>query len=239
MTEKDDHLLHYLFVNKVATVGDIHMDIFDNIKLRAVQRRLKQLSRAGLIEPGLLQGKRNYLVYFLARKGFKKYVADDGVAKRVQLVSDSIEHDLTVLEIKRKFKTFQNVAKFYSENLIRSGLLDESYPELEQLKELRPDAVVKVKVGKKYYFLPLEYEASAKYSGRNVKLLSKYYTNPYVAGVLFISKTGTIEKKVRQKELDINVKDKGKFYYARLEDVLKSQGRLAFENVTDDILTIV
>ncbi len=237
VTKRDDLLFHYLFVNKVATVVDIQKDIFNNIQLRVVHNRLKKLSNAGFIEAQSQREMRNRLVYFLTKLGFRKSIADDGVAKRIQLKSDSIEHDLTVLQIKRKFRQFENVLGFYSENLVRSGLMDD-YPEMKELRELRPDAVVKLKVQDKIHFVPLEYEASVKSPRRNAKLLSKYYLNPFVPGVIFISKTDTIERKICQKELAKNSDYKGKFYYIQLEDVINAQEKLSLSNVKNGILSI-
>ena len=238
VTERDESLLRYLFVNKVAAVVDIQKDIFDNANLKTVHNRLKKLSDAKLIDATVQRERRNRLAYFVTKLGFKKYVADDGAAKRVQLMSDSIEHDLTILQLKRRFRRFKNVINFYSENLVISGLMDEEYPELRNLGELRPDAVVKLKFKDKVYFLPLEYEASAKSERRIAKLFSKYYTSPYVPAVLFISKTGTIEKKMLQSEAARGPdKRTGRFYYAQLEDALNAQEKLPFGNVKYDILT--
>ena len=238
VTERDRKLLLYLFVNKVATVRDIQQDIFGDVYLSLVHRRLRLLALDGLVTPQKREDSYHRLVYSVSKKGFEKYIADKGVAKRVQLLSDSVEHDLTVLEIKRRFRKFKNVLNVYSENLIRSGLLDEDYPELRQLGELRPDAVVKLKVRKKIYFLPLEYEASLKYFKRNTKLLTKYYTSPFVSAVLFISKTDIIRRKLWQQESARKSERKGRFYYAQLEDVFNTGERLAFKSVKDGTLTL-
>ena len=238
MTKRDGRLFRYLFVNKAATVNDIRIDIFGNIDLKVVHNRLKKLSVAGLVEAFPQKERRNRLVYHLTKKGFGRYIADEGVAKRVQLKSDSVDHDLTVLEIKRRFKKFQNVLGFYSENLIRSGLMDNVDETLREFRELRPDAVVKLKVGKSIYFLPLEFEASPKYSKRNAKLLAKYYTSPYVAGVVFISKTGAVEKRIRQKESAKKSGRRGKFYFCLLEEVLTARDKLPLASADGDILTI-
>ena len=236
--ERDRQLLLYLFVNKVATVKDIHQDIFGDVSLSFVNRRLRFLVSHGLVTPQIRKDSYHRLIYSVTRKGFEKYIAEKGMAKRLQLSSDSVEHDLTVLKIKRRFRKFKNVLNVYSENLVRSGLLDEDYPELRQLGELRPDAVVKLKVRKRIYFLPLEYEASPKFFKRNAKLLSKYYTSPFVVAVLFVSKTDTIQKQLWQQEAARKSERKGRFYYAQLEDVLNTQERLAFGSVKDDILTM-
>ena len=236
-TERDELLFRYLFVNKAATVEDVAKDIFKGTSTKTVHRRLLKLSRAGLVEASGQREKGNRMVYSLTKKGFGTYVADEGTAGRVQLKSDSIDHDLTLLEIKRRLRALENVAAVYSENLLRSGVMDDT-KELRRLRELRPDAVVKLKIQGDIHFLPLEYEASAKYSKRNAELLAKYYTNPHVAGVVFISKTGAIEKKMRRKEAARNPQKGGKFYYCQLADVLDAEGKLQLANAENAVLSI-
>ena len=237
VTQRDEKLFAYLFVNKVAAVEDIRKDIFGGVAVQTVHRRLVKLSHAGFVEASGQREKGNRMIYSLTKKGFREYIAEDKAIKRVQLKSDSVEHDLTLLEIKRYLRALEMVLGVYSENLFKSGLMDD-VPEVKKLKELWPDAIVKIKFEEKTLFLPLEYEASAKYSRRNDKLLAKYNTSPHVLGVIFISKTAAIERRVLQKEKTKGTKPKGKLYYCRLEDVVKSERKLTLTNALGDILIL-
>lgn len=237
-TERDKRLFLYLFVNKAATVRDITQDIFKGVCTKTVNRRLVRLSCAGLVEASAHRDLDNRMVYSLTKKGLHRYVAERNVAKRAQLKSDSVEHDLTILEIKRKFRTFKNVLGIYSENLVRSGLVDDHAKEFRHFRELRPDAVVKVKIRDKVYLLPLEYEASSKSPKRNAKLLGKYYSCPVVAGVFFIARTDKIARKVRQKDAAKKSGRGGLFYYCLLEDVLAAEGKMVFTSITGGTVTV-
>tara|TARA_Y100000768_G_C23984113_1_gene687680 strand:+ start:981 stop:1502 length:522 start_codon:yes stop_codon:yes gene_type:complete len=172
------------------------------------------------------------MLYFLTTKAFKKFIAEPNVLRRVQLKSDSTAHDLELLEIKRRFKAFNNVHNFYSENLIRSGMLDH-LPKIKAMRELNSDAIVKINVNGKTHYLPLEYEASAKYSRRYDRLISKYYLCPQVAAVLFVSKNGSIEKRVRHRDQ----RREGKFYFALLDEI-KKDGPIKFTNNHKEVLWI-
>ena len=110
--------------------------------------------------------------------------------------------------------------------------------EVKRLKEVRPDAVVKIELDGKIFFLPLEYEASSKFSKRNEKLLAKYYTCPHVPAVLFISKTDSIEKRIKQKEAARKSKGTGRFYYCLLKNVIGAKEKLSFVNVKNETLQI-
>ena len=234
---RDEKLFRYLFVNKIATVEDIRRDVFGNISPKTVHRRLVKLSCKGFIEASGQRERGNRMLYFLSKKGFRTYIADDRALKRVQLKSDAVSHDLALLEIKRRFNNFEMIQGFYSENLIRSGILDDT-PMIKRLKEIRPDAIVKIKMNEKILFLPLEYEASSKYSRRNEKLLSKYYTCPDAMAILFISKTDTIEKRIRHKEQARISQRKGKIYYVLLENVTNAKEKLTLTNIKKEVLLI-
>ena len=125
----------------------------------------------------------------------------------------------------------------YSENLIRSGLMDET-KQIRQLRELRPDAVVKINVKNKEYLFPLEYEASSKSEKRNAKRISQYYCDPFFSGVIFISKNQRIESRMRQKELSRKDNSKGKFYYCLLENILELKDKLPLTNIKDGTLVL-
>ncbi len=237
ITDRDKTLFRHLFVNKIASVEDIRRDIFNSVSAQAVHRRLVKLSSEKLIEAQVQREKGNRMLYFLTKKGFKEFIADEKTLKRIQLKSDAIEHDLTLLSIKRRFKKFKFVEGFYSENLVCSGILDD-IPEVKELRELHPDAIVKLKLDNQIFFLPLEYEASSKYSRRNEKLLAKYYTSPHVPAVLFLSKTKAIEKRIWTKEKAKTLKFKGKFFYALLENLLCESPNLKLTNINQEVLSI-
>ena len=237
VTERDEKLFRYLFVNKVATVKDIMRDIFNGTSLKTVHRRLVKLSRNKLIEASAQREKGNRMIYSLTLKGFKDYIADKSEVGRVQLKSDCVEHDLTIIKIKRSFRKFKMIQAFYSENLFRSGMMDD-IPEVRELRDIRPDAILKIKIKDRVLFLPLEYEASSKYSKRNEKLLAKYYTSPHVPAVIFISKNASIERRITRKESVRKTRHKGKFHYCRLENVLNAEKKLILSNVKDEVLII-
>ena len=238
MTKRDEKLLRYLFVNKVATTEDIREDIFNNISRQTVNRRLVKLAHAGLIRAITLRDKKNLMAHSLTTKGFDKYISDKTSLLRVQLKSDCIEHDLTLLKIKRELKKLDMVLGYYSENLVRSGIMDY-VPEIKIIGQVLPDAIIKLKIEGKILFVPLEYEASSKYSKKNDSLILKYYIQPDIPGVLFISKSASIEKKIVQKELGRGTKRKGKFYFSLLENVIGGDKKVTFKNVKGDTLEIV
>ena len=98
ITDRDKRLFLYLFVNKVATINDIKKDIFHNKTAKKnVYRRLIKLSKAKIITSSIEQGNLRRRLYSLTMEGFKKYISKEKVARRIQLKSDSIEYDLTLL----------------------------------------------------------------------------------------------------------------------------------------------
>ena len=106
VTMRDEKLFRYLFVNKAATVQDIRRDIFGETKLKGVHKRLVKLSKAGFVEAVAQRERGNRMVYSLTKKGFRESTACEKEVPRVQLKSDSPDHDLALLEIKRALRRF-------------------------------------------------------------------------------------------------------------------------------------
>ena len=233
ITERDMKLFKYLYVNKVASFEDINLDIFGQVSSSAVCRRLKKLLREGLLEAQICRELSIHILYNLSQKAFKKYFSDINSLNYIQLKSDSILHDLSLLKIKRKLKKISQVEAFYSENLIRSGLLDDIL-EVKRLKDLHSDSILKVNFFEKSLYLPLEYEASSKSPKRNQNLVNKYYTNPYTSIVLFVSKTKQIESKIRSKEQQEDNTKAGQFFYIQSQDLLYSKKDIEFFNIKNN-----
>ena len=132
------------------------------------------------------------------------------------------------------FRWLYQVSAYYSENLIRSSLIDH-IDEVKTLKSLNPDSILALDINGTRFFVPIEYERSQKYSNREQKLISKYLTNPFVSFVFFISKTRNIEKRMMEKESRAS---ENKFFYITLEDLLNSNDDVVLQNIKEQILRI-
>jgi len=123
VTERDRNLFDYLFENKVATVEDIRHDIFNNASKALVYKRLGKLERSELIQRSAysLEDKL-FHVYSVTEKSYERFIViiKEDIRRR-QLKSDTIEHDLALVDIKRRLKKLVRIKNYFSENQLQSN----------------------------------------------------------------------------------------------------------------------
>lgn len=237
ITDRDEKLFRYLFINKVASISHLREDIFNHASKQAVHRRLDKLIKHGFLEITYQRENSNKLIYYLSKKALLKFIGDKTQMKRLQRKSSSVPHDLGVLEIKRTLSAFKSVESILSENVLQSGLFDDE-PTVKEIRKLNPDAIIKANLGNETFYLPLEYEASAKFAKRYDQLMHKYYVSDEVRAVLFISKTSSIQNKVMQAEIKLKGKVIPKFFYCLLDDLLNLKANASLINHQKEVLAI-
>ena len=237
ITERDEKLFRYLFINKVASIRHLREDIFNQASKQAVHRRLDKLIKYGFLEVTYLRESCNKLIYSLSKKSLVKFIGDKTQMKRIQRKSSSIPHDLGVLEIKRILSNFKSVESALSENVLQSGLFDDEHI-IKEIRKLNSDGIIKTKLGDDTFYFPLEYEASAKFAKRYDQLMHKYYGTDEVKAVLFISKTSGIQNKVMQAEKKFKGNLTPKFFYCLLDDLLTLKTKTSFINHQKEVLAI-
>ena len=235
ITQRDEQLFRYLFANKVASRVHLQEDIFANTSKQAVHRRLDKLITGGFLETNYLRGNANRLIYSLSKKSLLKFIGGPEELKRLQRKSDSIPHDLGLLEIKRKLRKCHFVDAYLSENILVSGLFDDE-GDVKEIRKVNPDAIVKVSAASDTFYFPVEYEASAKFAKRYDKLIARYYLIDEVKAVLFISKNAAIQSKVIRAENKRCQKSSGKFFYCLYQNVMELGEKAQFINNQNQIL---
>ena len=72
LNHRDRELFNYLYQVKVATAKQIRRDVFDDVSLTVIYRRLKKLIRKKYIQRiPFFDGKKNISAFSLSKTGFK------------------------------------------------------------------------------------------------------------------------------------------------------------------------
>lgn len=237
ITQRDEELFRYLFINKVATNEQIAFDVFNKASKQVVHRRLDKLIKSGFLDANYLREKGNRLVYSLSKNSLKEFIGDKGEMKRRQRKSHSFYHDLALVDIQRKISACSMVKSYFSENALVSGLFDDN-KIIKGIREMNPDAIVEIELQDERIFIPLEFEKSTKFSHRYDKLISRYYRNPHVQAVLFISKSNIIQKKVMQTERKLKHIGDSKIFHILESELTKSDQTIAFKNINQEVLSL-
>lgn len=236
VTKRHENLLQYLFQNKVATYKQIHRDVFGNVGKSIVSRHIGRLLNEKRIVKNLFcVGDKYTQVYSLAQGAMQIVdIYNEGELQRQQIQSSAIEHDVQLVELKKRIEGFDSVIRYVTENELQCL---HDYKEDERFLpfiDLRSDAVIEMALKTGPALIPIELELTQKTGVRYEEKVSQYYKWTEIRGVLFIAATSAIEKSVREQEEAICQKRPAKFFYAKLESVLSNSKTITFTSNADE-----
>ena len=207
-------LFHYLYEHRAALGDQIHRDIYSDLDRGSVRNRLGKLMRHGLVKGVFCRTFGTKLVYFLGSVGFNEFIKPLGKNVKRELGSNAIEHDVTLLEIRRMLQKSPSMKKYYPENLVTGNGVVSFDTDTFFIAGFKPDAVVEVKIKGTFFHLALEYEYSRKFQDRYEDLFRRYYGNQSVLGVLYICDNEAMLKTIQSYEKKMLGQQVPKFYYS-------------------------
>lgn len=229
LREPDFRLFEYLHAVKIATYKQIHRDVFESYSYKSSCNRLRRLEDCRLLSIAssryLSKGEQ---VVSLSKHAFSKYVAREG-NQRVELKSDAIRHDLSLVDIRSRFLGQRSVAKYLTENEIQTW-----HPELLKLNS---DAIVTVEIGSRKIEVPLEFESSRKKRSRYDQLLQQYYREHRFPLVFYVAEDQGILDCVSDVERTLFQTEEPKFFYLLKSD-MQSFGPIKLVNYNSDELIL-
>lgn len=231
-------LFSYLFLNKVATSLQIQRDIYLDISHQALYKRLNLLMEAGYLSANYHKELRGRLVYSLTKKALEVFVLGKSSKEfREQLKSNSVLHDLDLVDVRSKLKSFKMVEGYYTENLIRSGIEIDQIENVKELKSFNFDAILKIKKDSKIHLLALEYERTLKFSTRYQNYFKRVYSRPEITAILYITQNQKTLDKIQGLEKAIIQNHWPKVFYISLNDLLAGK-QATFINLKSEKITL-
>ena len=233
---KDETFFGYLHQVKIATLLQINRDIYGYEKFRNMYERIATLERVGLLTQACHVALPKQKLVTLSRKGFDEFVST-GSERVVELRSDSIAHDVKLVDIRHRLLGSEKVIEYHTENTL------QTWPECLRSNELRPyvearcDAAIKARFPTGEVFLAVEYEASRKFSSRIGEAIGKYYNTEEIPAVLYVCADEDILRAHMQEEKRNFSKYDPRIYYKTLENFFHDQ-TLAFKNRDGETLRL-
>ncbi|MFK7823318.1 MAG: hypothetical protein AB8G05_04120 [Oligoflexales bacterium] len=220
MDNRDVELLHYLFKVKVASCQQIHRDIYNDICFGAAGNRIRRLQDNKFIEIGhnrlIHHGKRTV---WLKKPGFEEFVRS-GNEMRIELKSDSINHDLVLVDIRRKFLDAPTTKRYRTENEIQTWGGSE--------KQLNSDAIVSMQIQTVILDIPIEYERSPKLKQRFENMVKRYYQKSDYPLVFVLAETQAAIEAIKHCEQELFPRKKTKFFYSSVDELLSTESPKLF-----------
>ncbi len=229
ISEKDIDLFRYLHAVKVATYEQIHRDVFTDISLGAAGNRIRKLEDIKLIEVGrnrvIVDGKR----YVSLRKNtFEQFVRRGGELQ-LELKSDAIQHDLTLVDIRHLLMKSARFLGYQTENELQTWSI--------KYKHLNSDALATFRLGTEAFAIPVEYESSLKKADRYEPFVKKYYRAEDLPLVALVADSQDIIDTIIESERKLFNWEKPKFFY-KLKQKLFEDESLSFENCNQAVLSL-
>jgi hypothetical protein len=236
-TDRDIDFFRYLHSVKVATYEQIQRDIYIGYKVDSVGKRLRRFENNGFLKTNrartLLGGR---VLVTITKKGFTSFVKD-GLERRIELKSDAVLHDISLVDLRYRLIKQQRIKKYLTENVLQTwGYILDDY-RYSNLVELNSDALIDIEFPRATLKVPFEYDACQKAANRYEDVFSKYYRRDDVQIVLYVcKKESTMNQlmKLEKKELKSN---QPKFFYALKQDILENEVS-KFKNCKNHALTL-
>lgn len=229
ISKVDIEFLKYLHSVKVVSYEQANRDIYHGIKRDSVSKRLRKLESNKLIEGyrsrTVCHGKK---IVSLTKKGFYEFVAK-GEEQRVELKSDSVEHDLALVDIRYRFLRRPKIKKYLSENELQTWGKSHYDGIYSTFVNLNSDSLVVVKGADNLQFLPIEFDAFHKSNSRYEQFFEKYYNSSEVTIALYVCNTKRIMMQLMKVEEQKGNTVHPKFFYILKNDLFEND-ELVFKN---------
>ncbi|MBF0298174.1 MAG: hypothetical protein HQK51_05605 [Oligoflexia bacterium] len=235
INDKDLKLIEYLYLNKIAKPNQINRDVLGVVSKTNVNRRLKRLFDNRLIEKhSIVVNSFPILAYSLSQQGFNKFILNSGKNSLVkQYKSNSILHDLNLVDIQNRFLSFKGVKSYYTENLLRSksDLSRTIYSDI--LDGVNCDAVIEIITTLGSELVPVEYEINLKYAQRYNNLFLDYYLNQKIKAVFYIIQNEEILNKIEKIAKENGKNFSPKLYFTTFKKFMDANQNVIFSNINE------
>lgn len=234
--KKDIDFFFYLHSLKVANTDQIQRDAYPEEKKWMLYKRLQFFQREGLVLGYTYSDVGQKKLYSLTRKGFLKHLPSSEV-KRNELKSDSVQHDLGLVDIRHAMMKLNKVSSYQAENTLQTWPITSLGEKYEPFVRCNSDAVVEVSVKEKPYMFALEYELSLKNELRYREIVSKYYMESNIPMVLYVIEESHDLDKIQSIEREADKDKKAKFFYTTFKQLVQER-KPTFTNWKKQVMSL-
>lgn len=242
LMERDKELLQFLFENKVSTRKQVFERFFKNISPKNANRRIRKLMKEKLISSkGEEIGGRFKQYLFVGGNGIdivrtrNKLYTVDKIEK-----SESIQHDLELLELRYLLCRSPKVKSYFTENMLQ-GIFDfKNNDDLKYFVRLNSDAAILISLKIGPIYAALEYETLSKSDSRYEKKIREYYESN-ISIVIYVTKSEILKSRILRIDDQISreLKRPNKVFCATYDTLLSNPKKLTFVNSNGKILDLL
>ncbi len=145
--------------------------------------------------------------------------------------SNSINHDLKLVNVRNKFLSLTTVKGYTTENQLQTYSSFNTEDDFSILRDMRVDAVIDIQDhGKPRLSLPIELEISVKSVSEYQKKIREIYYHKTIKYLFYVCNNKESERKIKKLELDFTKERTKKVFYITYDELLSSKESVTFSN---------
>lgn len=231
---RDIEIIRFVYAHRVASYSQIWQKFFAGRVKSIISDRLKRLRKEGYLKSAMMPIKGNFAErYFMPSKKAFQFVRHHWgfEVDRPLYKSESILHDLRLVDLTIRMERLSQFKKLLPENLLQSSTALVEDPFLGDMVRAQSDGALYVtgKTGRGFLFA-LEMELSTKNVDRYKSKLSSYYLARGIHAVLYVCADQTIVSLLTKADEEIRKDQDSILHFAFLSDALKDNDRITFRN---------
>ncbi len=233
ITDRDMQIFKFLFEQKIASQEQIARIFFPNATRVTVLQRLAKLVNGGYLRKyGMASGNRMVSVYGLTGQGLTKFqqLYRYKIA-RPNFKSDSMLHDIGLVDVRRSIESAKMVEDYLTENVLQTCASISNECAFQAGTKLNSDAMVVVRnQSSGIDWLAIELELSEKSGARYEEKLANYYLHSSISAVLYICGSDRIRRLIHQIDKKIGLEFDPKILTCNVRDCHFEETPLVFLN---------
>ncbi len=241
LVERDKQLLVRIFENRIMSVSQIGAEFFQEVARQTFAMRLLKIAHYGFLERKIVCSAEigDFPAYSITPKALEI------VRARYQFKivkeyckSDSVEHDVELVNVRNRLRTFRSVAGYYTENMLQACEDFSGTDALAAFKSHNTDAALEIRKNGKITVVGLEFERSEKVFERYARKLRSYYSDSRTAVIFYVCRSAAIQRALARAEASVMGSSRPRCFYALLGDVLQPNEKCTFTNLRGDTITL-
>jgi len=224
------------------SLDQIRKYIFINCTQGVVSRRLSKLVNVNLVNrrSHFLNGK-NRSLFEITDLGIKTIQSQlSGEVRLKNYKSDSVDHDLELVDIAKRLMSMNLVKKIHYESELRSYSEDSLETEFLPFRSLNSDLAIKLDGEDSDELVAFEYERTSKSKKRNNQKLEDYYLSTSIKAVFYICESRSVMASLIASDKSVSGRfGYSKMYFCLREEFKKQNKQIVFERFDGEKINIL
>jgi len=234
---RDIEIMKFVYKYRVATYPQIRQRIFMGSNGSAPRDRIRKLCNHGFLKSLSLNLDKDFLRGVRTTEKSWPYIKHTFgfEIERPHFKSESIHHDVRLVEIGQRFEKLKLYDEFLTENLLQSSDYLTTHLLFKEAVGIRSDGVLSLKGHEGSQFVyAIELEVSKKSPERYRSKLNSYYQTLGLDGVIYICGDTQIKQAIERADREVSTNRKSIVYLGLEEDVMGHTKKLIFYNKDGD-----